>query len=80
MRSFFSTLLAFVIPCATANGAALVPVPTLQPNLPVAGLEHNRGQAKAGILFLSPGNGSIAVTAQSVLYSPLGVNLEPRRD
>ncbi len=36
----------------------------------------NQGQAKAGILFLCPGaTGSLAVTAQSVLYSPLGAVL-----
>ena len=59
-----------------AFAAALVPVPTPQPALPAAGLEVNLGQAKAGILFLCPGaNGSIAVTAQSVLYSPLGAAL-----
>jgi hypothetical protein len=71
--------------CAVAHAAALVPVPAPpQPTLPVPGLEVNKGQAKAGILFLSRGNGntnisaqgsSIAVTAQSVLYSPLGATL-----
>ena len=60
-----------------ARAAALVPVPAPpQPPAPVPGLEANRGQAKAGILFLIPeSSGSIAVTAQSVLYSPVGVSL-----
>lgn len=70
MPSVFLTLLALVLWCAVANAAALVPVPTFQPLLPAAGLEPNRGQANAGILFLSPGGASLAVTAQSVLYSP----------
>jgi len=75
MRLLFSTLLAFALSCAVAVGAALVPVPTLQPSLPAAGLEQNLGQADTGILFLCPGNPSIAVTAQSVLYSPPGATL-----
>lgn len=76
MSSFFSCLLVIALSCAAASGAALKPVPTLpQPSLPVAGIEVNQGQAKAGILFLSPGGTSMAVTAQSVLYSPLGTTL-----
>jgi uncharacterized protein (TIGR03437 family) len=75
MPSFFSTLLVLALSCALADAAALVPVPTVQLSLPVAGLEPNRGQAKAGILFLSAGGTSLAVTAQSVLYSPLGAVL-----
>jgi uncharacterized protein (TIGR03437 family) len=44
--------------------------------LPPPGLEANKGQAGAGILFLSPAaSNSIAVTAQSVIYSPLGATL-----
>ena len=60
--------------CAAAWPAALVPVPPPpQPTLPPAGLEANQGQAKAGILFLARGSSaSLAVTAQSVVYSPLG--------
>ncbi len=69
-------MLAFGLSCVIAHAAALVPVPTLQPpTLPAAGLEPNHGQANAGTLFLSPGNTSMAVTAQSVLYSPLGASL-----
>jgi hypothetical protein len=75
MPSLFPTLLAFASSCAVAGAAALVTIPTLHPSLPVAGLEPNQGQAKAGILFLSPGSTSLAVTAQSVLYSPLGAAL-----
>jgi hypothetical protein len=76
MSPFLSTTLALGLSCGMVHAAALVPVPTLQPpTLPAAGLEPNHGQAKAGILFLSPGNTSIAVTAQSVLYSPLGASL-----
>ncbi|MGO9230561.1 MAG: hypothetical protein ACLQKA_15325 [Bryobacteraceae bacterium] len=76
MSSILSILLAMAVSCAAMDAAALVPVPTLQPSLPAAGLEPNRGQANQGILFLSPGgSSSIAVTAQSVLYSPLGATL-----
>ena len=75
MLSFFFTLLAFALSCSIASAAALVTIPTLQPSLPVGGLEPNQGQAKAGILFLSPGKTSLAVTAQSVLYSPLSATL-----
>ena len=62
---------------SAASAAALVPVPTPpQPALPPAGLEVNQGQAKAGILFLWRGaNNSLAVEAQSVLYSPVGAAL-----
>ena len=75
MAALVSSLLAFALSCAVAGAAALVPVPSLKPSLPVAGLEPNRGQAEAEILFLSRGIPSLAVTAQSVLYSPLGVRL-----
>ncbi len=76
MTWFASLLPALALSCAAADAAALVSVPTLpQPSLPVTGLEANKGQAAAGIFFLSPGNPSIAVTAQSVLYSPLGISL-----
>jgi len=75
MSLSFSTLLAVALSCALADAAALVAVPTLHPSLPVVGLEPNQGQTKAGILFLSPGGTSLAVTAQSVLYSPLGATL-----
>jgi uncharacterized protein (TIGR03437 family) len=76
MSLFRSTLLSLVLSWTTASAAALVPVPThQQPSLPATGLEPNRGQAKAGILFLSPGSASIAVTAQSVLYSPIYAEL-----
>jgi hypothetical protein len=71
--------LLLALSCADAFAAALVPVPNpSQPTLPVPGLEVNKGQAKAGILFLGRGNGdtgSIAVTAQAVLYSPVGATL-----
>src|SRR5271170_1557177 len=62
---------------ALADAAALVPAPAPpQPYLPVAGLEANQGQATTGILFLCPeSTGSIAVTPQSVSYSPLGATL-----
>ena len=75
MRSLLVAPLALVLSCAGAGAAALVPVPTLQPTLPVAGLEANYGQAQPGILFLSPGGNSLAVTAQSVMYSPQGATL-----
>ena len=70
-------LVVSVLTCEVARAATLVPIPTVpQPTLPPAGLEANKGQANANILFLSPGNGgSIAVTAQGVLYSPLGATL-----
>jgi uncharacterized protein (TIGR03437 family) len=69
---------SFLITLASAAlGAALVPIPTApQPALPAPGLEVNQSQAKPGILFLCPGaTTSLAVTAQSVLYSPLGAVL-----
>jgi uncharacterized protein (TIGR03437 family) len=74
MRSFLPVLLALALSCEVASAAAVVPIPTLQPSLPV-GLEPNRGQAKPGILFLSSGTTPIAVTAGSISYSPLGANL-----
>jgi hypothetical protein len=64
-----------MLSCAVASAAALVPVPS-PGNLPAVGyLEPNGGQAKPEILFLRRGTSSLAVTAQSVLYSPLGVRL-----
>ena len=78
MSTFISSLLAIALSCAAADAAALVPVPTptSPPSFQVVGLEANQGQANAGILFLIPGGGSsIAVMAQSVLYSPLGATL-----
>jgi len=77
MSSFLSRLLTLALVSTVAEAAALVPVPTptAQTLLPAAGLEMNQGQAKAGILFLIPGYGSMAVTAQSVMYSPLGASL-----
>jgi hypothetical protein len=75
MPLLHSTILAFAFSCAIGSAAALVPVPGLRPSLPVAGLEPNGGQAQTEILFLSRGSSSLAVTAQSVLYSPLGVRL-----
>jgi uncharacterized protein (TIGR03437 family) len=77
MSSHLSLLLTLSLSCAVADAAALVPVPIpLQPALPVVGLEANQGQATAGILFLIPGiSSSMAVTAQSVLYSPIGATL-----
>jgi hypothetical protein len=67
--------LAWMLSCAVASAAALVPVPS-PGNLPAVGyLEPNGGQAKPEILFLRRGTSSLAVTAQSVLYSPLGVRL-----
>jgi uncharacterized protein (TIGR03437 family) len=78
MSSFLSRLLALALLSSATYAAALVPVPTptAQTLVPAAGLEVNQGQAKAGILFLSPGGGSsMAVMAQSVLYSPLGATL-----
>jgi uncharacterized protein (TIGR03437 family) len=76
MSSLSLSLLAVALACASADAAVLAPVPTPpQPSLPVVGLEANQGQAAAGILFLSPGNPSIAVSAQSIFYSPLGISL-----
>src|SRR5271163_3469668 len=79
MSSFLSRLLALALLSSVANAAALVQVPTppaLQVPSTALGLEVNQGQAAAGILFLLPGaNNSMAVTAQSVMYSPLGATL-----
>lgn len=77
MSRSITNLVVLAFSCAAANAAALVPAPAMsQPFLPPAGLEANHGQANAGILFLSPASAaSIAVTAQSVLFSPLGATL-----
>jgi hypothetical protein len=79
LMSLFHLGPLLALSCVVANAAALVPVPTPpQPSQPVVGLEPDRGQAKAGILFQSRGDGntgSIAVTAQAILYSPLGATL-----
>jgi uncharacterized protein (TIGR03437 family) len=77
MSGSITNLVVLAFSCIAANAAALVPVPKMpQPSFPVAGLEVNQGQANAGILFLSPTSaGSIGVTAQSVLFSPLGATL-----
>ena len=75
MPSFRSRFLGFILSCAVAGAAALVPVPGPKGPFPLMGLEPNRGQAKPEILFLARGYSSLAVTGQSVLYSPLGVRL-----
>jgi uncharacterized protein (TIGR03437 family) len=75
---FFHSIFFLVALVSGASAAALVPVApaTPQPALPPAGLEVNQGQAAAGILFLCRGaTFSVGVTAQSVLYSPLGAAL-----
>lgn len=70
------TFAALILSCAIAGAAALVPVPGPKaPALPLAGFEANRGQAKPEVLFLSRGNPNLAITAQAILYSPLGVRL-----
>src|SRR5947209_10558985 len=75
MSALRSNVLAWVFSCAIAGGAALVPVPG-PGDLPAVGyLEPNGGQAKPEVLFLRRGNSSLAVTAQSIMYSPLGVRL-----
>ena len=71
--SIRTLLCALSFACELACAAALVPVPGAPVPLPVGGLEPNRGQAKPGILFLNRGLVNVAVTAQSILYSPLGV-------
>ncbi|MEP6538889.1 MAG: hypothetical protein ABJF23_26375 [Bryobacteraceae bacterium] len=75
MTALLSMLFTFALSCAVARAAALIPVPGLPPSVAVAALEQNRGQAKAEILFLVRGPSSMAATAQSILYSPLGVEL-----
>ncbi len=77
MARIVSVLPILALCCAAARAAALVPVPSSpQPLLPAPGLEANQGQAGAGILFLSrTTTSSIAVTAQSVSYSPMGATL-----
>lgn len=69
-----SNVLALAWSCAAASAAALAPVPTMKLPLAVAALEPNGGQAAPRILFLSRGASSIGVSAQAVLYSPLGVS------
>jgi len=75
MRSLLVTLLALVLPCGSIAAVTLVPVPTLQPMLPAAGLELNKGQAPPGVLFLSRGTNSLAVMSQAILYSSSGITL-----
>jgi hypothetical protein len=68
-------VLVGLISGASATGLVSIQTAT-QPSLPAAGLEVNQGQAKAGILFLCRNKtSSLAVEAQSVLYSPLGAAL-----
>ena len=70
-----SSLCVLALSCAVASAAALVPVSGLTAQPDLAALEPNRGQAKPEILFLVRGTSSMAVTAQSVLYSPFGAAL-----
>ena len=81
MPWFVSILLFLSSSCAIIEAAALVPVtPPFNPLLPAPGLEPNQGQAKAGILFLSPGNlgtfqsTSIAATAPLASEASLSVS------
>ena len=71
MRSLRLLLVVFAFSCGVASAAALAPLPGPNFSVPVAGFEANQGQAKPEILFLSRGHG-IAVTAQSILFDPLG--------
>ena len=73
MPSSLVILSLFVLGCEAASGAALVPVRDPRSALPVAQLEANRGQAKPEILFLGRGAASVAVAAQWIEFSPLGV-------
>jgi uncharacterized protein (TIGR03437 family) len=74
-RIMFGRTLYFIpVACGLACAAALVPVETPSLPLKVGALEPNRGQAKPGILFLNRGATNVAVTAQSIHYSPLGVD------
>lgn len=66
-------LVSLLASLAVANAAALVPLPAPNLSLPVPGLELNKGQANPEILFLARGISSSAFTAQSILFSPLGV-------
>jgi uncharacterized protein (TIGR03437 family) len=79
MSRSITNLVLLAFSYAAANAAALVPGPPLPPQppfLPAPGLEVNQGQVNAGVLFLSPASyGSIGVTAQSVLFSPVGATL-----
>lgn len=75
MPSFRLCVAALAVSCAVAGAAALVPVPGPKIPISVAGLEPNRGQAKAEILFLRKGEPSLAVTSQSVLYASRSVRL-----
>ena len=70
-----TSLVVFALSCSIASGAALVPVPPLAYPQLAAGLEPNRGQAGPDGLFVTRGTPSFVVSAQSVLYSPLGVQL-----
>jgi uncharacterized protein (TIGR03437 family) len=71
----FKVVLILLAAAAAARPAALVPAPHPNYALPPSGLEVNRGQAASGILFLARGQTGVAVAAQSILFSPLGVRM-----
>ena len=75
MRLRYLGICFSILSCEIAQAAALVPVPRPSSIWLTGGLEENRGQAKAEVLFLSRGDPAIAVTAQSVLFSPLGARM-----
>ena len=62
--------------CHLAGAAALVPLPSFTTPVLVPGLEANRGQVKADILFVSRGSLNVAVRGQSVEFAPYGVKQE----
>ena len=66
-------LAVFVLASFAASAAKLVRLAdSPSPNI-ARGFEPNRGQAKPEVLFLQRGVPNIAVTANAILFSPLGV-------
>jgi uncharacterized protein (TIGR03437 family) len=72
MRSGIFGLLTAWCTGATLHAAAIVAVPGVPPTRVAYGLEPNRGQAAANILFLSRGQSNLAVTRDGILISPYG--------
>ncbi|MEO8025272.1 MAG: hypothetical protein ABI823_02305 [Bryobacteraceae bacterium] len=71
LRSYLPALL--LLAARTVWGAALVPLPSPNVGLPLAGIEANQGQVRAEVLFLTRGAFQAAVSAQSISFAPVGV-------
>ncbi|MEP7365154.1 MAG: hypothetical protein ABI972_18025 [Acidobacteriota bacterium] len=74
--TYFCRFAMGALGCQIVFAAALVPYPSGQTPVGVAGLEANRGQAKADVLFVARAGANVAVRAQSIEFSPYGVRQE----